>query len=179
MPHALRTLLLPVALVLSLPGAIRADDYPTKPDEMDKLCHSIGKEPDTATPPKDRLWYMENCLCIENVGCGFPGSATFAARVEAVRQKEATARQAEAEQQAAQDRVQAARRVEALKETQQACVPLTGCFQRQPGVPPNCEEAATRFEYDCSASLRDSEACGQAVKAAAGGDAAGCQAALH
>jgi len=52
---------------------------------------------------------------------------------------------------------------------------------KDPSISPQaCDESESRFEYECSASLRDSHACGQAMKAAAGThEAAECQAALQ
>jgi len=166
------------ALLLALPA--NAGDYPTKPDDMDELCQSIGGSMDPSTSPKDRLWFMENCLCIDGIGCGVPGSPRFVARTEVVRRREAAQFQAELDQQAAQEKASAARRLEALKEARQACVPLADCLHRNTGTPQACEAMESQFEYDCSANLRDFEACGQAVKAASTSPgAADCQAALR
>ena len=44
-----------VALLLALSVALpaQAADYPTKPDEMDKLCEVIGEAPNLSAPPKE------------------------------------------------------------------------------------------------------------------------------
>jgi hypothetical protein len=167
-----------LAILLAIPA--RAADYPTKPDEMDELCEDIGKSKDPSISPKDRLWFGEACVCIESIGCGVPGSPRFLARVEVERRALESQRQAEVERQLEQEKAQAIRRVEALKETQQACVQLADCFRRNAGSPRACEEAESRFEYECSASLRDSDACVRAMKAAARTQAAAeCQADLR
>jgi len=170
---------LAAALTLLLAFPAMAGEYPTKPDDMDELCQSIGGSNDPSTAPRDRIWFSENCLCMEDVGCGVPGSPRYVARLEVVRRRAAAEFQAEVDRQAALEKELAARRVEALKEARQACVPLADCFQRNGATPQACEAMATQFEYDCSASLRDSEACGQAMRAASpGGSSAPCQAAL-
>jgi hypothetical protein len=73
---------LAVALAVALPA--QAVDYPTKPDEMDKLCEVIGEAPNLSIPPKDRLWFKENCTCAGLAGCGNFGSGRFTQRVAAV-----------------------------------------------------------------------------------------------
>jgi hypothetical protein len=169
-----------ILVLLGTAASSRADDYPTKPDDKDELCQSIGKSTDPSTPVKDRLWFMESCMCLDNVGCGSPGSPRFASRVEAERARLESRQQAEADQRAADEKAQAARRVEALKEIRQACVPLADCHARNEGDPRACEALDTTFEYDCSAALRDAAACGQAVQAAARTRAAAdCQSALR
>ena len=168
-----------VLTLLCMASFARAADSPAKPDEMDEFCEDVGRSKDPSISPKDRLRFGEACVCIENVGCGVPGSPRFLARVEVERRALETLRLAEVERQAAQAKIRADLRVEALKEAQLACVELAGCFHRNAVSPQACDEAESRFEYECSAHLRDSLACVQAMKAAAGTHgAAECQAAL-
>jgi hypothetical protein len=171
---------LTLVLAIGTATSAGADEFPTKPDDKDELCQSIGKSTDPSTPVKERLWFMENCMCLDNVGCGAPGSPRFTARADAERTRVESRQKAELDQRAAEEKVQAARRVEALKETRQACVPLADCHARNESDPRACEALETTFEYDCSAALRDVAACGQAMQAAARTrGAADCQAALR
>jgi len=75
--YALRIMRAAIILVAlaALPARARAADYPTAPNEMDKLCEVIGGAPNLSVPPKDRLWFKENCICSDDVGCGRAGSA--------------------------------------------------------------------------------------------------------
>lgn len=87
-----------------------ASDYPMEPDEKDKLCDVIGDTPNIAVPPRDRLWFRENCTCYEGLRCGYLGSAAFRSlagrHVEAARQAEENRKRAAAEQrEAARKRV--------------------------------------------------------------------------
>jgi hypothetical protein len=69
-----------LALVFASP--VMADDYPTKPDERDKLCEVIGEAPNISVPPRDRLWFKENCVCGgKGLGCGNPRSHRWALRM--------------------------------------------------------------------------------------------------
>jgi hypothetical protein len=73
-----------VALVLLLAVLpAQAADYPTAPDEMDKLCEVIGEAPNVSIPPRDRLWFKESCLCLSSALCGRPLSDRFLARIDA------------------------------------------------------------------------------------------------
>lgn len=173
-----RSLLASSLLLLGLSLPALASDYPTKPDDMDKLCEEIGRSKDPSLPPKDRLWFMESCACHDEVGCGAPGSPRFVARMEAASRAEDALRAAEVERQAAEAKEAEARRAAALAEIRKACVPLAGCQREHPGAASACEEQEARFEYDCSAGLRDVAACGEAVKGATR-SAADCQAALR
>jgi len=47
----------------------------------DKLCEVIGEAPSVSVPPKDRLWFKENCVCAKVAGCGSPGSKRFSRRL--------------------------------------------------------------------------------------------------
>jgi len=178
MPTTLKPL---VALaVIGMALSTRAADSPPTPDEMDEFCEETGRSKDPSISPKDRLRFGESCVCVDNVGCGVPGSPRFLARVEVERRALESLRLAVVERQAAQERIRAERRVEALKEAQLACIQLADCFHRNAASPQACDESESRFEYECSANLRDSLACGQAMKAAAGThEAAECQAALQ
>jgi len=167
-----------LTFALALPAL--ADEYPTKPDEKDRLCEDIGRSKDPSIPPQDRIWFMESCMCLDRVGCGAPGSPRLAARVEAQRRADDALLQAEIDRQAALEKERAESKASALKEMQQACVPLADCFQKNAENPAACEPMESKFDHDCSATVRDSEACAQAARAAAETRApAGCQAALR
>ena len=167
-------------IVIGMVLPAHSSDSPAKPDEMDEFCEDVGRSKDPSISPKDRLRFGEACVCIDDVGCGVPGSPRFLARVEVERRALELLRLAEVERQAAQAKIQADLRVEALKNAQLACVDLADCFHRNTASPQSCDESESRFEYECSANLRDSLACGQAMKAAAGtNEAAECQAALQ
>jgi len=177
MPLTLKPLV--ALIVIGMALSARAADSPPKPDEMDEFCEDTGRSKDPSISPQDRLRFGESCVCVDNVGCGVPGSPRFLARVEVERRALESLRLAEVERQAAQERIRAERRVEALKETQLACVQLADCFHRNAGNSQACDEPELRFEYECSGNLRDSSACGEAMKAAARThEAAECQAAL-
>lgn len=166
-------------IVIGMALSAHAADSPAKPDEMDEFCEDMGKSKDPSISPKDRLRFGEACVCIDDVGCGVPGSPRFLARVEVERRAQESLRLSEVERQAAQEKIRAERRVEALKEAQLACVELARCFHSNAASPQVCDESESRFEYECSANLRDFHACGQAMKAAAGTrEASECQAAL-
>jgi hypothetical protein len=75
MGHAILALL----AALALPA--QTADYPSKPDEMDKLCEVIGEAPNLSIPPKDRLWFKENCTCAGSAGCGNMGSERYGQRL--------------------------------------------------------------------------------------------------
>jgi len=178
MPLTMKPLVALIVIGMVLPA--HSSDSPAKPDEMDEFCEDVGRSKDPSISPKDRLRFGEACMCIDDVGCGVPGSQRFLARVEVERRALESLRLAEVERQAAQEKIRAERRVEALKEAQLACIQLADCFHRNAASPQACDESESRFEYECSASLRDSHACGQAMKAAAGTHgAAECQAALQ
>ena len=167
-------------IVIGMVLSAHAADSPAKPDEMDEFCEDVGRSKDPSIPPIDRLRFGEACLCIDDVGCGAPGSPRFVARVEVERRALESLRLAEVERQAAQEKIRAERRVEALKEAQLACIQLADCFHRNAASPQACDESESRFEYECSASLRDSDACTQAMKTVARThEAAECQAALQ
>ena len=169
-----------VLTLLWMASSAHAADSPPKPDEMDEFCEDVGRSKDPSIPPIDRLRFGEACLCIDDVGCGAPGSPRFLARVEVERRALESLRLAEVERQAAQAKIRAGLRVEALKEAQLACIQLADCFHRNNESPQACEESESRFEYECSASLRDSDACTQAMKTVARThEAAECQAALQ
>ena len=57
--------------------------YPTDPDAMDRYCQVIGEAPDVSVPPRDRLWFQENCHCTHDAGCGKLASYRFWKRREA------------------------------------------------------------------------------------------------
>jgi hypothetical protein len=178
MPSTVKPLI--VLTLLCMTSFAHAADSPPKPDETDEFCEEVGRSKDPTISPKDRLRFGEACVCIDDVGCGVPGSPRFLARVEVARRALESLRLAEVERQAAQGKIQADLRVEALKNAQLACVDLADCFHRSTASPQSCDESESRFEYECSAHLRDSIACGKAMRAAAGTHgAAECQASLQ
>jgi hypothetical protein len=74
-------------LIALLPAIARA-----WADDDDKLCEVIGEAPNISVPPKDRLFFKENCTCMADVGCGKVSSNRWSARVavmEEVRKKKA------------------------------------------------------------------------------------------
>ena len=81
-------------LVISA-GTAFASDYPTNPGAMDELCEEIGGSRDASTPPKDRLWFSENCVCEEEIGCGYASSRRFAERRKVAGQADAKRREEE------------------------------------------------------------------------------------
>jgi hypothetical protein len=83
-------------------ASAQAADYPTKPDKMDKLCEVIGESPNPSVPPKDRLWFKENCTCLPITGCGNPGSARLQSRIDATAKRLAAEKAAEGKRLAAE-----------------------------------------------------------------------------
>jgi len=91
-----------MGLVVALPAT--AADYPTKPDDMDKLCEVMGESsPNITISPMDRLWFKENCTCVTGPNiliddthggahdtgrglsaCGNPRSKRFKARMSSL-----------------------------------------------------------------------------------------------
>lgn len=55
-------------------------------EDDDKLCEVIGEAPNISVPPKDRLWFKENCICAGVAGCGKPSSARFGQRLAVAKQ---------------------------------------------------------------------------------------------
>ena len=74
----LRTVAL--AALLLAPASALADE-----EQDDKLCEVIGEAPNISVPPKDRLWFKENCTCAGAAGCGKPGSKRFSQRLDAAK----------------------------------------------------------------------------------------------
>jgi hypothetical protein len=87
--RAFASALAAATLVVALPrGSHAADAYPSAPDEKDKLCEVIGEAPNLSVPPRDRLWFRENCTCVRgDVGCGALQSARFSSRLEAAKRR--------------------------------------------------------------------------------------------
>jgi hypothetical protein len=54
-------------------------------EDDDKLCEVIGEAPNVSVPPKDRLWFKENCICAGAVGCGKLESKRFSQRLDAAK----------------------------------------------------------------------------------------------
>jgi hypothetical protein len=150
---------LAVAFMLALAGAAAgASDYPTSPNERDELCQELGGSRDASARPKDLLWFSENCVCDEDVGCGYAGSQRLAGRRASF--AKADARRQEAERQAAADRD-----AEVRKESLASCTVWIECL-RAPGKDIQaCQAAEAAFEYECSSGLRDFEACGLVIDA--------------
>ncbi len=131
---------------------------PTDPDKADKLCEEIGSDADTSLPPDERLWFGENCTCREPIGCGLVGSPRWQKRSDAARAKELERMEAErqAEQRAG---------AEAVKQAQSSCARYVTCLRGNAAKVDACDEQESAFEYDCSGSLRDVEACVDRVQA--------------
>jgi hypothetical protein len=112
-----------VALLAVLPA--QAADYPTKPDEMDKLCEVIGEAPDLSIPPKDRLWFKENCGCIGGTTfCGNLQSNRYASRLYALKAAIAAKAKADAERRAPIEKTERLRQdFKLCKQTGLACEP--------------------------------------------------------
>src|SRR3954468_6346207 len=66
------------AAVLLIPTLALADA-----EDDDKLCEVIGEAPNISVPPKDRLWFKENCICAGAAGCGKLKSKRFSQRLDA------------------------------------------------------------------------------------------------
>ncbi len=69
-----------LAALLLAPTFALADE-----EHDDKLCEVIGEAPNLSVPPKDRLWFKENCTCAGAAGCGKPGSKRFSQRLDAAK----------------------------------------------------------------------------------------------
>jgi hypothetical protein len=142
-----------IGLMLLLSPAALAD-YPTSPDDVDELCQEIGESPNASMPAKDRFWFADACTCREPIGCGKVGSPRWERRVAAERAKEAKRQEDERKRQEAQ-------RSAGLERAREACDPFVRCLRGAGGKPGACDETAGVFEYECSAALRDVEACGR------------------
>ena len=148
-----------VACMLALAGAAAgASDYPTSPNDRDELCQELGGSRDASTKPKDLLWFSENCVCDEDIGCGYASSQRLAGRREAFAKADAR-RQEEGRRAAAE------RDVDARKEAQGSCAAWIDCLRGPGNDAQACRAAEAAFEYDCSSGLRDFEACGQLIDA--------------
>ena len=108
--------------IVSIAGRVAATDYPTKPDDMDKLCEVIGEAPNLSVPPKDRLWFKENCSCSTGTGCGHPGSKRYGVRLAAMK-KELQAKAAAAEAKEAEAQRRAAAEAAARKDFNEKVAP--------------------------------------------------------
>jgi hypothetical protein len=102
----LRRTFVVAALVMPL-ASIGADTYPADLENQDKLCEVTGEAPNVSVPPRDRLWFKENCTCLPRVGCGKSGSKRLATRMEV---EKAVAEQRRVEAQKRGGRVVAARK---------------------------------------------------------------------
>ena len=67
-----------LAALLLAPALALADE-----EHDDKLCEVIGEAPNLSVPPKDRLWFKENCTCAGAAGCGKHGSKRLSQRLDA------------------------------------------------------------------------------------------------
>ena len=147
MPRALAAAL---ALLASLPGG--AEDFPTHPDEVDRLCESLGGRNTSTLAARERQWFRENCTCAGAAGCGKVGSAGFYARVLAAKRRmdeqraarardeaEGAARRAEAD---ARKRSESQRWARARKATEKPRRAFLACSARAPSC--EAEEAALR-----------------------------------
>lgn len=152
-----QTMKLAVAILLALAGsAAGASDHPSSPNDRDELCQELGGSRDASTSPKDLLWFSENCVCDDDVGCGYASSQRLAGRRAAF--AKADAGRQEAERQAA-----AERDAEVRKESQASCTAWVDCLRGPGREGPACQAAEAAFEYECSSGLRDFEACGRVI----------------
>ncbi len=131
---------------------------PSDPDKADRYCEDLARSGDASIAPEERVWFSENCVCREDIGCGMLGSARWTQRSDDARVKEekrlAEERKVEAEASAAQARV-----------SKSACAAYAACLRANASKVQACDEAETSFEYACSATIRDVETCGGAVQA--------------
>jgi hypothetical protein len=125
---------------------------------MDELCEEIGGSRDASAPPKDRLWFSENCVCEEEIGCGYASSRRFAERRKVAGQAAAKRREEELKALSARD-------AEDLERARSTCTSYVECLRKQGSDAPACGQAEATFEYDCSSGLRDVEACGTVISA--------------
>jgi hypothetical protein len=129
------------ALIASiLPAAVLAgDDFPTDREEADKFCEAIGETPNVAVPPRERMWFKDNCTCAGELGCGKIGSKRLSARLAAY---EAAKEKKQAEAAATAARVGPAR---------EATAGLRAAFWRCSDSPiaQDCNALADRLEAAC------------------------------
>jgi hypothetical protein len=147
-----------IGFMLLLSSTALAGDFPTDPDDVDQLCQEIGESPNATMPAKDRFWFADSCTCREPVGCGKVGSPRWEKRVEAERAKEAKRKEAERKRQ------EALRSAE-IEQARDACGSFVRCLRGAAGKPVACDQDEGTFEYECSAAVRDVEACGRFVQA--------------
>jgi hypothetical protein len=151
MPLAMKTLVALAVLLVALPAT--AADYPTKPDEMDKLCEVIGEAPNVSVPPRDRLWLKENCLCGEKeLGCGHPGSKRLATRIKAFKKAQAERARAEAKAETARLDALKEKMDRELKDATEACEAYVAC-RRAKGEAGKAECVAMRDRFAADAVL--------------------------
>lgn len=134
-----------------------AADYPTSPNDRDELCEEIGGSGKSSAAPADLLWFSQNCVCDDDVGCGYTSSQRFASRRDKLAKEEA--RRQDAERQAA-----AKRDAEAQKEARDSCGDWVACLRKPGNGAGACAPEETRFEFDCSSGLRDVDACGTVIE---------------
>lgn len=105
-------------ILAGIPWAVVASEYPTNPEEQDKLCEAIGETPNIAVPPRDRLFMKENCTCAGETGCGKLGSKRFSDRLDAANRAaaEQAARRAKANEAARAATAEARRADQARRE---------------------------------------------------------------
>jgi len=155
------------ALLLFACRVASAADYPTAPDDMDKLCEVIGEAPNLSVPPKDRLWFKENCTCAGKAGCGNISSDRFGQRLaaakaareaqekEAAEAKDAKEKKAAAAKAAREAQQRAAKAASAARKPQRLA--YWKCIEAVvPGVTPSppagqraCEKETAALEKAC------------------------------
>ena len=149
---------LAVACVLAMAGFVAsAADYPKNPDDRDELCEEIGGSGKSSAAPADLLWFSQNCVCDDVVGCGYASSPRIAKRRNEIAKAEARRLDEERE-------VAARRDADARKEAKGSCNDWLDCLRKRGTDVPACAPDEARFEYDCSSGLRDVEACGKAIE---------------
>lgn len=163
----MKALTLAVALLIVAAPAYASDGYPTKPDEMDKLCEVIGEAPNLSVPPKDRLWFKETCVCAGKAGCGNVGSNRFTQRLAAATAALEAKAKADAEWKAKEEeflraaRAEEAKKVKAAQASKEARKPQRMAYWRCldsiiPGVTPSlpagerpCDKEIVALEKAC------------------------------
>jgi hypothetical protein len=151
MPFAVKPLVALALLAMALP--VLATDYPTAPNEMDKLCEVIGEAPNLSVPPKDRLWFKENCTCAGKAGCGNMGSERFGHRLDKAKAaRDAKAKADAAEKAANAERQRVAKAAQAKKDdADRRANPGHYCpgWRDQGSYGAKSEEATTLFKKYC------------------------------
>jgi hypothetical protein len=127
-----------------------------RPDDDDEFCEVIAEAPNVSVPPKDRLWFEKNCICLTSWRvCGKLGSKRFEARLEPARKAdEASAALERASAEKKRKEVAAAkaavgREAEQLRQIRDACLAFQACMKTKD---PSCSREWGVFQQVCSAA---------------------------